>query len=114
MCSRSNEHELARPSESWLLGLLQGKLHLLQHDRGFLQSNLKYLTQLGDEISNFAGKARSAAAARLEAHAAEVSRRRKIVAMRASLAEARAQHASRAEKKSALDQHMSELKASKS
>ena len=52
--------------------VLQSKLHLLEHDRGFLQSNLKYLTELGNKVVQYAQDARTDAAATAEAHAREV------------------------------------------
>jgi len=50
---------------------LQSKLHLLQHDRGFLQSNVKYLTELGNKVAQYAQESRAGAAAAADAHTRE-------------------------------------------
>lgn len=91
---------------------MQSKLHLLQHDKGFLQGNLKYLTELGNKVSQFAEDARAAAASQAEKQAAEVHRRNKVISMRASLAESRSQNGKRTDRKADLDHHISDLKAS--
>ncbi len=89
---------------------LQSKLHLLQHDRGFLQSNLKYLTELGNKVRQYAEETRAGADAEAEAHAREAARRRNVVEMRASLAEQQRQNRERQERKAALAEQLTSLK----
>ena len=91
---------------------MQSKLHLLQHDKGFLQSNLKYLIELGNKLSQYAEDARAEASTKAEAHAAEVERRKRIISLRASLADSRTQNETRNNKSIGLGHQISDLKVS--
>ena len=90
--------------------MMQSKLHLLQHDKGFLQSNLKYLTELGNKLSQFAEDARAEATSKAEAHTAEVERRKRIISLRASLADSRSQNEIKTSKSTGLGHQISDLK----
>ena len=92
--------------------VLQSKLHLLHHDKGFLQSNLKYLTELGNKLSQYAKDARADAAAKADAHAAEVERRKQLISLRASLADSRAQIEIRTNRSTGFGHQISDLKVS--
>ena len=92
--------------------ILQSKLHLLQHDRGFLQSNLSYLTELGKKVSQHAEGARAVATERVEAHAAEAACRQRIGTLRESLTEAKLINEQRSERSTALGHQVSDLKVS--
>ena len=89
---------------------MQSKQQLLQHDRGFLQSNLKYLNELSTKVAQYADDSRAAAAAAAEAWAAEAARRQAVVGMRASLADQKAANLARAARKASLEERLTDLK----
>ena len=101
-------------SQLTLLIKMQSKLHLLQHDKGFLQSNLKYLTELGNKLSQYAEDARVEASSKADAHAAELDLRKQIITLRAILADSKAQNEMRTNKSAGLGHQISDLKVSPS
>ncbi len=95
-----------------LLVVPQSKLHVMHHDKGFLQSNLKYLTELSSKLGQYAEDARAAAAARAVAHVAEATRRKQISSLRASLADSRAANEARSNKSIGFGHQITDLKVS--
>ena len=92
------------------INVLQSKLHLLQHDKGFLQSNVKYLIELGNKVTQHGAEARAAAAAEAEALAAEVGRRKRIIGLREGLAETQSQNEERLERTTELSHYIADIK----
>lgn len=89
---------------------LQSKLHLLQHDLDFLQSNLSYLTELGKRVDQYANQARATAAEQLAAYTAEVTRRQRVIALRDSLTNNKLLNELRFERSTALGDQVSDLR----
>ena len=89
---------------------MQSKQQLLRHDRGFLQSNLKYLNELSTKVAQYADDSRAEAAAAAEARAAEAARRQAVVSMRATLADQKAANLARAARKASLEERLTNLK----
>ena len=85
---------------------MQAKLQVLKHDEGFLQSNLKYLRELGSRITSFAAESKESLHVKREAHSKELARRKQVAQLRHTLQDQQILNGERAANKASIDEEV--------
>ena len=85
---------------------MQAKLQVLKHDEGFLQSNFKYLKELGSRITSFAAESKESLQAKREGHSKELARRKQVAQLRQTLQEQQILNGERAANKTSIDEEV--------